>query len=73
MSKSMAFRDACMSVIHANIYGCYAEQAKAYAKLGLSLTTQDEMSSQAYYMLSNLRYWQGSEARRVKETLKRFK
>lgn len=73
MSKSMAFRDACMAVLNAPLNGHCGLVAKAYAKAGLTLQTHEEMRSQSLYILVNLSGWRGTQAKLVKDTLKRFK
>lgn len=46
------------------------EYAKSYARIGLSMTVDLGLRTQALYVLTNLRYWRGDAAREVKAVLK---
>ena len=44
--------------------------AKAYARAGMNMHTEDAMSAQISYILSNLGHWRGEEARATKLAFK---
>ena len=45
--------------------------AKAYATAGLAMAGK-ELKVQVLYVLSNLQYWRGSQAKEVKKKLKEY-
>lgn len=46
--------------------------AKSYARAGLSLTTCEAQEAQALYILSNLNFWRGEEAKAIRSFLHTF-
>jgi len=72
MLGTEAFREACQRVLlHAK-----DPYAKSFAKAGIDLVHlnagREAISCQALYILSNLAFWHGPEARMVKATLREF-
>ena len=63
------FRAACRLIKN----DCPDTYAKAYATRGMDMQTEGEISSQIDYLLSNIRYWRGLEAKHVKSELKAVK
>lgn len=62
------FHDACKVVF----MGCPNLIAKSYARTGLSLTTSDAQEAQALYILSNINFWRGEDAKLVRAWLRKF-
>ena len=51
----------------------YMAYAQTYAQGGLNLDVKGEtLKVQVLYVLNNLQYWRGDEARRCKKVLKEF-
>jgi hypothetical protein len=75
MTKVMGtevFFEACQRIIKANGPDGHA---KAYAKAGIQMQysyTLDAIKTQALYILSNLTYWRGPDAKLVKFVLREF-
>ena len=70
MTQSVtAFVECC----HAIVAHCPDQYAKAYAKAGIDLVESrqfDALPTQVLYILSNLSYWRGEQARDIRATLK---
>lgn len=49
------FHKACQDVLDIKSDGYYMPYAKTYAKVGLTLTREDDVSMQVLYILSNLK------------------
>lgn len=66
------FRCACKVIIE------YADKpalnyAVNYAKAGISMVCSDEIRVQALYILNNIQYWRGEDAKETREILKSTK
>ena len=68
------FHKLCVEVIEAAKYssGAGLSWAREYAQAGLRMSTAEEISVQAKYILANLSGWRGPEARAAKAKLKQF-
>lgn len=64
MDKQVFYK-ACRDVI----VGYGDPYATSYARRGLEMFDEDEIRTQALYILCNLKFWRGEEARRVKKIL----
>lgn len=62
------FHDACKMVY----MGCPNLIAKSYARAGMTLTTSDAQETQALYILSNINFWRGQDAKNVRQFLRTF-
>jgi hypothetical protein len=75
MTKVMgteAFFEACQRIARNENCDPYA---KAYAKAGIAMCrnyTMEAIKVQSLYLLSNLTYWRGEEAKKVKNVLRHF-
>jgi hypothetical protein len=68
MLKVRLFRAACVLILrHAP-----DDYAKAYAQRALQDDTLEHIKSMVPYLLSNLRYWRGIQARQVKDILRKI-
>jgi hypothetical protein len=65
------FHKACRVVLK-SATGAYSDYAKAYASAGLSMRDDEEIRVQCLYILNNIGYWRGEEARVTKEILRRL-
>jgi hypothetical protein len=75
MCNTNTFHECCNLVIRASLSPIKTGvngYAVTYAKAGLRLTGREEQRVQCLYILSNLASWRGSEARLVKEELKKL-
>ena len=54
--------------------GCPDQYARSYAKAGLGpeMKNEEYMRVQALYILNNMTYWRGENAKIVRENLKRI-
>lgn len=68
------FRDACETILNIKTKKMtILDYAKSYAKAGLYMYSADVISIQILYILNNLQYWRGEEARNTKKVLKRIR
>lgn len=72
---TVAFNEVCLRVCNAaknNPNNSNLQYAAGYASAGRRMHDREEIRVQALYILSNLQYWRGDEARTVKALLKQF-
>ena len=62
---NLRFYAACRQIIR----HCPNQYAKAYAKAGLDLTTDDEIRMQALYILCNIGHWRHQDAKVCRKVL----
>ena len=62
------FRYVCKLVINY----CPGEYAKAYARRGMDMITDQEINAQCLYILSNMRSWRGPLATMARDGLKQI-
>jgi hypothetical protein len=67
MEDTMTFNDACRRVFE----NCPDGYAKTYARAGINMIGE-EARVQALYILGNMSYWRGDEAKQVRMFLKEF-
>jgi len=48
------------------------DYAYPYAVAGVTMRNDEEIHTQALYILTNIMYWRGKEAKMVRETLKKI-
>ena len=71
MSKLVDFHKACKVIVN-NKAAKALNYAVGYAEYGLSISDIHEAQVQALYILNNIQYWRGPEAKEVRQTLKDF-